>query len=357
MIQPIRWQEQSLYLVDQLQLPQTFVELHIDEAQEAALAIKNMLVRGAPAIGITAAYGIVLAAKKLTDQALDKAKEQLKPWFDNFAQTRPTAVNLFWALNKMQSCSEQSYTSTQDWYLALESLAKTIHHQDIEFCKKIGALGSALLQERCADKLKHNKKLNILTHCNAGALATGAWGTALGVIRSAHQDDILNNVWVDETRPYLQGARLTAWELLEDKIPCTLITDNMASYFMQQQLVDAIVVGADRIAANGDTANKIGTYGLAVLAQYHSIPFYIAAPSSTVDLQTKNGNAIPIEQRTSHEVTHIGSISIAPKDVQAAHPAFDVTPAKLINAIITEKAVIQGDYEHELPKIKKTNVD
>ncbi|MCI5072272.1 S-methyl-5-thioribose-1-phosphate isomerase [bacterium] len=351
MIQPIRWQQQSLYLINQLKLPQSFIELEIKQAQDAAQAIKNMLVRGAPAIGITAAYGIVLAAKNLRALALDEAQSQLHAWFNKFAQTRPTAVNLFWALEKMQSCSQQSYPSTQAWFEALESMAVNIHQEDIEFCKKIGALGSLLLKESYKNKLNQNKKINILTHCNAGALATGAWGTALGVIRSAHQDKIINNVWVDETRPYLQGARLTAWELMQDNIPCTLITDNMASYFMQQQQVDAIIVGADRIAANGDTANKIGTYGLAVLARYHKIPFFVAAPSSTIDLATKTGAAIPIEQRSKQEVTHIGSHSIAPEGVNVAHPAFDVTPAKLINAIITEKAVVKENYEQELSKI------
>ncbi|HMQ11086.1 MAG TPA: S-methyl-5-thioribose-1-phosphate isomerase [Oligoflexia bacterium] len=350
-MQPIRWQNQSLYLVNQLKLPQVFVEHQIDQAQDAASAIKNMLVRGAPAIGITAAYGIVLAAKTLSTLTLDNAQSQLKPWFKTFAQTRPTAVNLFWALDKMQACAEQNHPSTQAWFDALESMAISIHQQDIEFCKKIGNLGSSLLQETCKNKLKQNKKLNILTHCNAGALATGAWGTALGVIRSANQDNILNKVWVDETRPYLQGARLTAWELLEDKIPCTLITDNMASYFMQQQQVDAIIVGADRIAANGDTANKIGTYGLAVLAHYHNIPFFIAAPSSTIDIATKTGEGIPIEERSKQEVTHIGSYKIAPDGVDVAHPAFDITPYKLINAIITEKAVVEGDYEQHLSKL------
>jgi methylthioribose-1-phosphate isomerase len=255
------------------------------------------------------------------------------------AATRPTAVNLFWALDRMKAClAKLDQASTKDRITAAFVEAQAINDEDRENNLEMGMLGAALLKDN----------VQILTHCNTGGLATGGYGTALGIIRSAFHVGKLKHVWVDETRPYLQGARLTAWECLQDEIPATLITDNMAGYFMQQGQVDAVIVGTDRVAANGDVANKIGTYSLAVLCKYHNIPFMIAAPLSTIDLNTPTGAEIPIEQRSSVEVTHIRGQAIAPDGITAAHPAFDVTPASLITAIVTEKGVAQAPYGESL---------
>lgn len=291
-----------------------------------------MSIRGAPAIGCAAAFGLTLAAqervfKRPTDHIafLEKARRVL-------GETRPTAVNLFWALERMARVYKNP--ATKDIFETLEQEALAIHAEDIASCHAIGDGGARLLPKNAV----------VLTHCNAGALATAGYGTALGVIRSAHAAGKIKRVYVDETRPYLQGARLTAWELAQEGIPYEIITDNMAGHIMKTEKVAAVVVGADRIAANGDTANKIGTYSLAILAQYHKVPFYVAAPFSTVDSKTSTGDRIPIEDRSIEEVVKFRGLSIAPKGARARHPAFDVTPAKLITSIITERGTFAPEH-------------
>lgn len=335
----IRWrgnaQDGVLELLDQRKLPTQEVWLTIRTGQESADAIRDMIVRGAPAIGLTAAYGVVLAAQKL-DGSLHKDR------FEAICQTlldaRPTAVNLRWAIERMQNLLANTPAPTlQELY----DEAEAIRQEDIRANRAMGELGAALLGD----------DTRILTHCNTGSLATSGHGTALGVIRSAHEQGKLRHAYASETRPYLQGARLTMWELLKEQIPATLITDNMAGYLMQQGEIDAVIVGADRIAANGDTANKIGTYALAVLCKHHGIPFYVAAPRTTIDLSTAHGRDIEIEMRSSDEVTTLQGVSIAPPNARALHPAFDVTPGELITAIITEAGVVQGEYLRTLPPL------
>jgi len=323
MVSPLYWKNNSLYILDQRKLPDKEVWIKCSNYRHVAKTIKEMAVRGAPAIGITAAYGIVLAAKN----------KKLKKAYDEFAKTRPTAVNLFWAIERMKKKAEKN----SSWKELLKE-ARKIHKEDENLCKKIGYFGSKLIK----------KGTNILTHCNAGSLATSKWGTALGVIRSAR--DKINIVWVDETRPYLQGARLTAWELEKEKIPYKIICDNMAGFLMSQKKVDAVIVGADRIASNGDIANKIGTYTLAVLCGYHKIPFYVAAPYSTFDFKIKTGKQIPIEERDEKEIKLIRGKIITPRKAKVFNPAFDITPHKLISAIITEKGII---YNPDRRKISK----
>lgn len=339
----IRWigdaQTGHLELLDQRLLPQQEVWLRIDNADACAQAITDMVVRGAPAIGLSAAYGVLLAAQSL-DGALHI--DAFEGALQTLAASRPTAVNLHWAIERLRHV----ITSTSD--LRIERIyqeAEAIRTEDIAANETMGRYGAALLPQHA----------NILTHCNTGALATAGHGTAIGIIRSAHAQGKLQHAYASETRPYLQGARLTMWELLKDNIPATLITDNMAGYLMQQGTVDAVIVGADRIAANGDTANKIGTYALAVLCKYHGIPFYVAAPLSTIDLQTPNGDGIPIEMRSAKEVTTLQGMAIAPSNAHALHPAFDVTPHALITAIVTEQGVVKGDYLQGLPQLVQHN--
>lgn len=339
----IRWNGDAatgtLELLDQRLLPneETWMEVHTSDA--AAEAIRSMVVRGAPAIGLTAAYGVVLAAQEfgsgLSLDALESSMAALQA-------SRPTAVNLYWALERMRRVFEAEESVTID---RLFEEAEAIRAEDIEANLAMGQFGAELLGEN----------VTILTHCNTGSLATAGYGTALGVIRSAHEQGKLTRVYAGETRPYLQGSRLTMWELMKDGIPSTLVSDNMPAYLMQQKDVQAVIVGADRIAANGDTANKIGTYGLAVLARHHGIPFYIAAPMSTVDLETNDGSEIPIEERSSDEVTVVGGVSIAPEGAQARHPAFDVTPGELITAIITERGVVKPPYRSGLAALAAQN--
>jgi len=317
MVEPIRWRGDHLELLNQLLLPRQVEYVRCNTAHEVADAIKSMVVRGAPAIGCAAAFGLALA--KIRGEDLEFAATELR-------NTRPTAVNLAWAIDRMQRAGN-----------TVEE-AEKIFREDLEANRRIGQFGAALL----------GSKATVLTHCNAGALATAGYGTALGVIRAAVEQGKSIAVFADETRPYLQGARLTAWELQQDGIDVTLITDSMAGHFFQQQRFDAVVVGADRIAANGDTANKIGTYTVAVLANAHNVPFYIAAPISTVDIATPNGAAIPIEERSAREVTDIGGSRIAPDGVAVRHPAFDVTPARLITAIITDRGVLRPPYENSI---------
>lgn len=323
----------ALHLIDQRRLPLETVTVTSTDHKGVANAIREMVVRGAPAIGIAAAYGIAIGSGEFDGQ---KGKDY-SVWMEDvsrtLAQTRPTAVNLFWAIDRMRECWTSLLLREASPSLitrSLADLAKMIHQEDIDQNRAMGNYGQSLLPDSGS----------VLTHCNAGALATGGYGTALGVIRSAVESGKKIHVFADETRPYLQGARLTAYELMEDRIPTTLITDGMSASLMAKGKISAVIVGADRITANGDVANKIGTYGLAVLAAYHKIPFYVAAPFSTIDFAMENGDLIPIEERSPVEVTTVGpGIRIAPHNVSVYNPAFDVTPASLVTRIITERGV------------------
>ena len=330
-VETLRWNDDRLELIDQRRLPLEFEYVACDSAVQTANAIRDMVVRGAPAIGCTAAYGVALEAQRHAREPRAQFDAALEESFKVLEASRPTAVNLFWAIARMRACHAQARAdSTQMAAAALLALARQMHSDDIEICRAIGRHGVPLIADGA----------RIMTHCNAGALATAGHGTALGVIRSARDAGKRITVIANETRPYLQGARLTAWEMVQEKIPVTLVTDNMAGYLMQQGRIDVIVVGADRIAANGDTANKIGTYTLAVLAERHRIPFYVAAPLSTIDIAIADGSAIPIEERNAAEVTGFRGVRWAAEGVSVFNPAFDVTPAALITGIVTEKGVI-----------------
>ena len=327
----MRFEDHALHLIDQRVLPLAFETVVCRNANETAEAIRSMVVRGAPAIGCAAAYGIALEAQLAAGQMRPIFDATLEQAFSVLAASRPTAVNLFWAIERMRSlCMKHGNLPSDEIAALLLSEAHAIHDEDIAANRAMGAHGAALLPHEA----------RVLTHCNAGALATAGHGTALGVIRSAVEAGKNISVIADETRPFLQGARLTAWEMVQEKIPVTLIADNMAGHLMKSGAIDAVIVGADRIAANGDVANKIGTYMVAVLAARHKIPFYVAAPLSTFDLSAESGDAIPIEERAADEVTGFRDIRWAPEGVLVANPAFDVTPAELIAAIITEKGVI-----------------
>jgi methylthioribose-1-phosphate isomerase len=337
------WENGEVRLIDQLRLPQEVLVFSCRGADEVAEAIRSMKLRGAPAIGVAAAYGVALAAFASTADTVSALLSEIEASAVLLGNTRPTAVNLAWGLERMLRRA-RAVASTDDVAsvrAALLAEAEAMADEDIAANQAMGRFGAALVPDGA----------NILTHCNAGALATVDWGTALGVVRTAHDQGKRLHVWVDETRPYLQGARLTAWELHELGIPCTLITDNMAGYFMQQGKVDLVIVGADRVAANGDFANKIGTYSLAVLANAHGIPFYSAAPTSTVDMSIPDGEHIRIEQRSSDEVTHLRGVRIAPQGVLAAHPAFDMTPNRYLTALISEKGVIRAPFAEGLAQI------
>ncbi|RKX40680.1 MAG: S-methyl-5-thioribose-1-phosphate isomerase [Thermotogae bacterium] len=336
----MEWTGESLILVDQRKLPLEEVYVECEDFMDVARAIKEMIVRGAPAIGATAAFGYVLGVKDSKGSSFEEVLEKMKKVKEVLSKTRPTAVNLFWALDRMEK-RLMEHGKTENLYEILEEEAYRIAIEDIEMNKSIGKHGAELLKDGDT----------VLTHCNAGALATVDFGTALGVIRYAVRQGKKIKVYVDETRPYQQGARLTTWELLKEGIETILITDNMAGWVMKRGLIDAVIVGADRIAANGDVANKIGTYTLAVLANRHNVPFYVAAPSSSIDLKTPNGSMIPIEERNPDEVTHCGGRRIAPEGVKVYNPAFDVTDASLVTAIITEKGVIRPPYEENLKKV------
>ncbi len=336
-VNPILWKDNQVFLIDQTRLPGEYQLVEINSSQDMAKAIRTMIVRGAPAIGVSAAYGLYLGATEIEDT--DRAAFLLK--LEKIAQllreTRPTAVNLFWAISLMLKVAHQTIGGVEEIKKALLVQAKNIQKEDIETCLAIGEHGLAALP-------KTPTKLTILTHCNTGALATAGYGTALGVIRSAWNAGRLERVFADETRPRLQGAKLTVWECVQDKIPVTLITDSMAAHCMKQGMIQAVIVGADRIAANGDAANKIGTYGLSVISKRHNVPFYVAAPLSTVDFSLDTGSSIPIEEREDSEIYQIGETRISPTEgVNYYNPAFDVTPAELITAIITEKAAVKPD--------------
>jgi methylthioribose-1-phosphate isomerase len=334
-IEPVRWAHDRLELLDQTLLPMRELVRHYARWEDVADAIRTLVVRGAPAIGVAAAYGVVLAARESHAKTFDALLADLETAIKGLAATRPTAVNLFWALDRMRRTALTLAGQTPDAVRArLLAEAEAIRTEDIAANRAMGLHGAALVPAGA----------RILTHCNAGALATAGYGTALGVIRAAHERGKVALVWVDETRPVMQGSRLTAWEMVYEGIPHRLIPDVAAGSVMARGEVDLVVTGADRIAANGDTANKIGTYGVAVLARHHQVPFYVAAPFSTIDASLASGREIPIEERDGAEVRHTGAQQTAPSDSPVYNPAFDVTPAELITAIITERGVFRPPY-------------
>ena len=340
-VRAIRWEKGDLYLLEQRLLPFKEIWLKCDTVEKVARAIEDMTVRGAPAIGITAAYGIAVAAFRSRAKPRHPFEKDMDKAIARLRKTRPTAVNLFWALDRMQGLVDQTRgLPSSEQAHRLEKEAVAIHQEDKALCERLGQFGAQLLA--------HSR--NVLTHCNAGALATGGIGTAVAGITTAALKNRQLHVWVDETRPYLQGARLTAYEMARAGIPFHLITDNMSAYLMKQGKIDAIIVGADRIVTNGDTANKIGTYALAVLAKAHGIPFYVSAPTTTLDLTKKTGNEIIIEQRNSREVTHPQGYPIAREDYPVYNPAFDVTPGSLISAIVLETGICRPPYSQSLKK-------
>lgn len=341
MIKTIEWTDEGVVMIDQRLLPIEEVYPVFKSFEEVACAIEEMVVRGAPAIGVAAAMGIALGMKDSSARSFDLFDQDFNNVCERMAATRPTAVNLFWAVERMRwafnHARREGYSVDRiKQQLVDESLA--IHREDIESNQRMGRFGAELIPDGAT----------VLTHCNAGALATAGFGTALGVIRAAVESGKRVSVLADETRPFLQGARLTAWELAKDDIPVTLITDNMAGHFLKAGGVDSVIVGADRIAANGDVANKIGTYMVAVVAHENNVPFYVAAPLSTVDLALNSGDEIPIESRSSMEVTHIRGSQIAPEGVEVANPSFDVTPHRYISAIITDAGVAREPYDTSL---------
>ncbi|MFN2501871.1 MAG: S-methyl-5-thioribose-1-phosphate isomerase [Pyrinomonadaceae bacterium] len=344
MIIPVKWTDEGVAMLDQRLLPTQEKWLTLKTYDEVAAGIKDMVVRGAPAIGVSAAYGVALGAKQFVGTTVADLEDELEYISKVLGKTRPTAVNLFWALGRMSRTFKNAKVagkSVSEIKQILVDDAKAIHDEDIESQRLIAQFGGELIDDNST----------VLTHCNAGALATGGvWGTALGVIRGAVNQGKQVSVIADETRPYLQGARLTAWELMQDDIPVTLITDNMSGHIMSKGGVQAVVVGSDRIAANGDVANKIGTYMVAVMAQRHGIPFYVAAPLSTVDLDCATGDDIPIEERDIREVTHMKDVQLAPDNAVVSNYAFDVTPNDLVTAIITEKGVARAPYTESLKK-------
>jgi len=338
----IEWRDDTVIMIDQTRLPGEEVYNTYSDFKSVADAIRGMIIRGAPAIGVAAAMGVALGAREIIADTHESFFRQLENVCDVLAHTRPTAVNLFWGIERMKRVAEQNRDKNLDKIREiLKKEAIRIEQEDLTICRNIGKWGATLIPEGAT----------VLTHCNAGGLATAGYGTALGVIRAAHEAGKKIQVFADETRPWLQGARLTAWELLKDGIPTTLISDNMAGFFMSKGEITCCVVGADRIAANGDTANKIGTYSVAVLAKENNIPFYVAAPVSTLDLTLADGSKIPIEERPGIEVTHIKGIAIAPEGVNVRNPAFDVTPARFITAIITENGIVKDDYRAGLRKV------
>ncbi len=335
-IYPVVWSGDRAILIDQTRLPNEYETVEISSASEMARAIKTMIVRGAPAIGVAAGYGMYLGARRVQTSDRSIFLAELEKIGEMLAATRPTAVNLFWAIARMLKTARETDASVEQIKTVLLETAQTIREEDLKTCEAIGDNGLSILPTS-------PEKLNILTHCNAGSLATAGYGTALGVIRSAWREGKLARVYADETRPRLQGAKLTTWECVQEGIPVTLISDNMAAHCMKQGLIHAVVVGADRIAANGDAANKIGTYSLAIVAKAHNIPFFVAAPLSTVDFELADGGGIPIEERDSAEIYQVGKTRLCPEGVEFFNPAFDVTPAELIAAIITEKGAVKPE--------------
>jgi len=344
MVKTIEWTDEGVRMIDQRKLPMVEEYPVFKNYRDIAGAIRSMVVRGAPAIGVAAAMGIALGVRDSRAGNMSELREEFTEITEILASTRPTAVNLFWAIERMKRRFKEIATDSSDKRVIADRLiheALAIQAEDIEGNKRIGRFGQELLPNSGT----------ILTHCNAGALATAGYGTALGVIRAAIENGKRLHVLADETRPFLQGARLTAWELWKDGIDVRVISDNMAGSFMRQGLIDAVIVGADRIAANGDVANKIGTYSLAVLARQHEIPFYVAAPLSTLDLGIPDGSSIPIEQRDPAEVTHIGGVRVVPEGVPVFNPAFDVTPNSFVTAIITDRGVAVPPYIENLRRL------
>ncbi len=342
-MRPLEFKDGVLKLINQTRLPTELVYVECRTYKEVADAITDMIVRGAPAIGVTAAYGIAIGASAIDTGSKEAFFKELEEICTVIRSTRPTAVNLFWAVDRMRrKALECNAPDLAEIKALLVREACEMDREDVEINKTLGLHGSKLIKDG----------FTILTHCNAGALATCDYGTALGVIRAAQEAGKKINVYADETRPYLQGARLTAWELHQDGIPVTLICDNMAGHFMKKGVIDCVVVGADRIASNGDTANKIGTYSVAVLAKENNIPFYVAAPVSTIDFSIESGDSIPIEERKAEEVTHLRGIRLAPEGISVANPAFDVTPNRYITAIITEKGVVYPPYDSSIARLK-----
>jgi methylthioribose-1-phosphate isomerase len=344
MLPTIEWKDDAVVMIDQRKLPASEVYVTCKTANEVAKAIKTMVIRGAPAIGVAAAMGIAVGMIRSRATGTKQFTTEFQKTCELMAGTRPTAVNLFWAIERMKKAfavAAQDGQSVDEIKRRLVEEARAIHDEDVQSCRTMGAHGAELVPSSA----------RILTHCNAGALATAGYGTALGVIRAAAEQGKTIAVLADETRPFLQGARLTAWELVRDGINTTVITDNMAGAMMRLGHVDLVVVGADRIAANGDVANKIGTYSVAVLAKEHGIPFYVAAPLSTVDLNTPDGSRIPIEERSEREVTHVGSNRLTPDGAQIRNPAFDVTPSQYVTAIITERGIARAPYSESLPQL------
>ena len=338
-IRPVELVGQKVELIDQTLIPYEYKKIVIDSYKDIAVAIKDMLVRGAPAIGISGAHGVALAAKEFENLGTEEFFSNLRSACDYLISQRPTAVNLEWAVNKTYGYALSIRNlDVKEIVKKIFEFTKKLELEDIEICVKIGDNGATIVP----------KGATILTHCNAGALATCGYGTALGVVRSAFEKDNTVQVFADETRPRQQGARLTTWELVEDGIPVTLITDGMSGYFMKKGMIDVVIVGADRIAANGDAANKIGTYNLALVAKAHNVPFYIAAPLSTIDTSIKTGDEIVIEERSHEEVTHINGKTVCAKGVKVINPGFDVTPHELIAGIITEKGILRPDYNKSI---------
>ena len=351
MFRTIEWTENGVRMIDQTRLPADEVYRTCRDYGEVAEAIRSMVIRGAPAIGVAAAMGVALGVKNSRAATARELRTEFEIIADTISKTRPTAVNLFWAVKRMRGVFENTLAAegSESEKMArararLVEEAQRILAEDIAVNEAIGRHGAPLLKDSGT----------ILTHCNAGALATGGYGTALGVVRAAVEAGKKIHVFADETRPFLQGARLTAWELARDGIPVTLITDSMAGHFMKQGQVEAVIVGADRIASNGDVANKIGTYTLAVLARENGVPFYVAAPLSTLDMSIRSGDEIPIEERAAAEVTHLAGVLIAPEDVQVRHPAFDVTPHRYVTAIITERGIAREPYTESLKALFST---
>ena len=346
MLPTIEWNDAGIVMIDQRKLPGAEIYVTCKTPKDVAKAIKTMVIRGAPAIGVAAGMGLALGVKQSTATGTTKLAAEFYRLCEMMADTRPTAVNLFWAIDRMKRVFAEAASSGQSVDQIKDRLdveARRIHDEDVESCRAMGMHGASLLPDSS----------RVLTHCNAGALATAGYGTALGVIRGAVEQGKTVAVLADETRPFLQGARLTAWELTRDGIDTTVITDNMSGALMRSGQIDLVVVGADRIAANGDVANKIGTYTVAVLAKEHGIPFYVAAPVSTIDLATPDGSQIPIEERNAKEVTHLGPTRLTPEAAKVRNPAFDVTPGKYVTAIITEKGIVRPPYEQSLAELVK----
>jgi methylthioribose-1-phosphate isomerase len=348
MIPTLEWTPAGVNFLDQTKLPHQETYVLATTYQEVATVIRDMIVRGAMAIGVSAAMGVALGINRSSATTLAELSSEVDTICATLAATRPTAVNLFWGIAQVRDLYTQlaaAHTPIPEIKAAVVALANRLYDEDIANLRQLGAYGAALLPQQGT----------VLTHCNAGALAACGYGSALGVIRSAIADGKTIDVFADETRPFNQGTRLTAWELMKDNIPTTLICDNMAGYFMSKGRIAAVIVGADRIAANGDTANKIGTYSVSILAKEHGIPFYIAAPFNTIDPATASGDLIPIEQRAAREVTHVNGVQVTPDGVRIENPAFDVTPAKYITAIITERGVLRAPFKESIAAMAATS--